>query len=104
VANPPRDVRPATETPRQAIRRHLREAPLTARELSARVGLREKDAVAHLEHLARSARAAGERLQREPSRCLGCGFVFKDRARLGKPSGCPRCRATHVTAPVFRIG
>jgi transcriptional regulator len=100
----PRDARAATETPRQAIGRHLREGPLTARELSARVGLREKDVVAHLEHLARSVRTAGERFQVEPSRCPDCGFVFRDRARLGKPSGCPRCRATRVTAPVFRIG
>ena len=95
--------RAATRTPRQAIRDHLREEALTARDLSARIGLPEREIVPHLEHLARSLRAAGERLAVEPSRCLHCGFVFRERARLGKPSGCPRCREPHVTAPVFRI-
>lgn len=94
---------PSTRTPRQAIRDHLRESALTARDLSTLVGLREREIVPHLEHLARSLRAAGERLAVEPARCLGCGFVFRERVRLGKPSGCPRCRHPHVTAPVFRI-
>jgi hypothetical protein len=103
LPNPPPAVRASTRTPRQAIRDHLRESALTARDLSARLGLPEREIVPHLEHLARSLRAAGERLEVDPARCLHCGFVFRERARLGKPSGCPRCRKPHVTAPVFRI-
>lgn len=103
AGNPPREAPASIETPRQAIRRHLLDGPHTARELSVRVRLPERDVVPHLEHLARSVRAAGERLAVEPARCLHCGFVFRERTRLGKPSGCPRCRAPHVTAPVFRI-
>jgi len=104
AAKSPHAGRPATRTPRQAIRDHLREEALTAHDLSARVGLPEREIVPHLEHLARSLRGAGERLEVEPSRCFNCEFVFRERARLGKPSGCPRCRDPHVTAPVFSIG
>lgn len=93
----------ATETPRQAIRRHLIEAAHTAHELSALVRLPEKEVVPHLEHLARSLRGAGERLGVEPPRCIACGFTFRSRRRLSKPSACPRCRATHVSAPIFRV-
>jgi predicted Zn-ribbon and HTH transcriptional regulator len=103
-AKSPHASRASTRTPRQAIRDHLREQSLTARDLSARVGLPEREIVPHLEHLARSLHAAGARLEMEPSRCLRCGFVFKERRRLGKPSGCPRCREPHVTDPVFSIG
>ena len=104
TAKSPPAARASTRTPRQAIRDHLHEEALTARDLSARIGLPEREIVPHLEHLARSLRGAGDRLEVEPSRCLNCRFVFRERARLGKPSGCPRCRQPHVTAPVFSIG
>jgi hypothetical protein len=101
----PRDARPpATETPRQAIRRMLAAAPHTAHELSALVHLPEKEVVPHLEHLARSLRGAGGRLGIEPARCRDCGYVFRDRRRLSRPSACPRCRSQHLSPPVFRVG
>lgn len=43
------------ETIRDAIAAALREAPLTARELSERIGVAEREIGPHLEHLARSA-------------------------------------------------
>lgn len=93
----------ATETARQAIRRHLIEGAHTIHELSMLVRVPEKEVEPHLEHLARSLRRVGERLVVEPARCVACGFTFRDRRRLSKPSACPRCRATHVSAPVFRV-
>lgn len=99
----PDDPRPATETPRQAIRRHLAAGPRTAHELSALVHLPEKEVVPHLEHLARSLHGTGASLDVEPARCLGCGYVFHDRRRLARPSACPRCRAQRLSPPVFRL-
>lgn len=96
-------LRAASETPRQAIRRLLGEAPRTAHELSALVHLPEKDVVPHVEHLARSLRKGDERLDVEPARCRDCGFVFRERRRLARPSACPRCRSGHLSAPVFRL-
>ncbi len=95
--------RPAGETPRKAIGRILAEEPHTAYELSALVHLREKDVVPHLEHLARSLRRTGQRLEVEPASCRECGYVFRDRTRLGRPSACPRCHGQQVSAPVFRV-
>jgi hypothetical protein len=89
---------------RTALRDALRAGPLTARELSARVGVPEKQVAGHLEHLGRSLKAAGERrLQVEPARCLDCGFVFRKRDRLSRPSRCPVCRSEHLDAPRFAI-
>jgi predicted Zn-ribbon and HTH transcriptional regulator len=93
----------ATETPRQAIRRLLAGGPRTAYELSALIGLREKDVAPHVEHLARSLEHGDERLTVEPAHCLDCSYVFRDRQKLARPSACPKCRGQHLAAPVFSI-
>lgn len=90
-------------TVRSALRNVLREGPLTARELSARVGIGEKEVFGHLEHLARSLKHSGERLRVEPAQCLICAFVFKERTRLTKPSKCPVCRGQRLDPPRFVI-
>lgn len=90
-------------TVRLALRQVLTEGPLTARELSARVGISEKEVAGHLEHLARSLRQRGERLRVEPTQCLACGFVFKDRTRLNKPSRCPECKSQRLSPSRFVI-
>jgi predicted Zn-ribbon and HTH transcriptional regulator len=99
----PPQPRERSETIRQEILRHLREGPLTARELSGLVHLREKDVLSHLEHLERSLRRSESRLAFDASECLACGYRFSGRQRLTRPSACPRCRAQHITAPVFRL-
>ena len=91
------------ETPRAAIRAALLGRPLTAREISARTSLREKDVPPHLEHLERSLRREGERLVVEPARCLACGFEFKARGRMTTPGSCPECRSERIAPPAFRV-
>jgi transcriptional regulator len=91
------------ETIREAIASALREEPLTARELSERLSIAEREVAPHLAHLGRSVSARGERLLQEPPRCLSCGFVFSERARATKPGRCPECRATRVAPPRFSI-
>jgi hypothetical protein len=88
---------------RSALRQALSEGPLTARDLSARVGIAERDVAGHLEHVARSLRQSGERLRVEPAECLGCGFVFRERARLSRPSRCPECRSQRLVPSRFAI-
>jgi predicted Zn-ribbon and HTH transcriptional regulator len=91
------------ETVREALRKALRAGPATARDLSREVGLREREVAEHLEHLRRSLAHRGERLVVEPAACLACGWVFGERARLGRPGSCPACRSTRIDPPVFRI-
>jgi len=90
-------------TLREELRTALLEGPATARELSVRAGLREKDVAEHLGHLARSLEHRGEKLVVEPAACLACGFVFRSRERLGRPGACPSCRSTRIDPPAFRI-
>jgi predicted Zn-ribbon and HTH transcriptional regulator len=95
--------RERAETVREAIRRVLLAGAATAQDLSAEVGVREKEVPEHLSHLARSLPHRGERLVVEPASCVGCGFTFADRARLTRPGACPRCRSTRIDPPAFRI-
>ncbi|WP_437950914.1 transcriptional regulator [Sorangium sp. So ce296] len=102
-SKPPPSPAPRSETVRQTLLEELRRGAATAWELSARVGLRERDVTPHLEHLARSLRARGERLSIAPARCLGCGYAFDERRSLAKPSRCPACRGERIEAPRFRV-
>jgi predicted Zn-ribbon and HTH transcriptional regulator len=90
-------------TLRQRMADLLRQQEADARELSQSLGIAEKDVYAHLEHIRRSVAAAGGELSVTPSECLACGYVFADRGRLTRPGRCPRCRATRLSRPSFRI-
>jgi hypothetical protein len=92
-----------TRTLRQAILVELARGPMDARELSAALGLRERDVIPHLEHLALSLKRGPQRLVVEPAQCIACDYVFVDRRRLGKPGSCPRCRAQRIEPPRFSV-
>jgi len=91
------------ETVRQSIQHALEQEELTAADIGQRLGLREREVVGHLDHLQRSLAHAGMWLEVVPAECRGCGFVFKQRERLGRPSACPKCRSERIEPPRFRI-
>ena len=88
---------------RQKIIELLREGEMDARDLSREASIREKEVYDHLVHIARSLAAKGKKLEIHPAQCLSCGYVFKERQRFTRPGRCPRCRATRITHPTFKI-
>ncbi|HBG06270.1 MAG: transcriptional regulator [Geobacteraceae bacterium GWC2_58_44] len=88
------------ETLRHEITALLIEESLTAREISERVGIQEKEVLEHLEHI-KIARHAG--LVITAALCLACGFSFRKRERLKGPGRCPVCRSEHIAEPRFSI-
>jgi hypothetical protein len=88
---------------RQRLEDALRGGPVTAKDLSRAVGIREHEVAGHLAHLARSLRARGERLAMTPPECLDCGFAFPGRERSTRPARCPRCRSRRITLPEFGV-
>lgn len=90
-------------TPRARIRDALSAGSASAHELSSLAGVREKEVAEHLEHIERSLRAKGERLEIDPARCLACGYVFAERRKFTTPSVCPRCRSERIAPPRFAI-
>ncbi|MCG6905202.1 MAG: transcriptional regulator [Desulfobacteraceae bacterium] len=91
------------QTIRQALVELLSGEPLSARELSRILGIREKEVCEHLVHIGRTAGARRQKLLTLPFACLDCGFVFRDRKRFTRPGKCPRCRGTHIEVPRFQL-
>ena len=90
-------------TPRQQIIELLTEREMDARELSREVGLKEKEVIEHLSHIARSLAVKDKKLTIRPAECLLCGFVFEKRQRFTRPGRCPRCKKSHLQSPAFYI-
>jgi predicted Zn-ribbon and HTH transcriptional regulator len=80
----------------------LTEQPRSSLELSQLLSLSEKEVLDHLAHLAR-APGAGRHFQITPAVCKNCGFVFKKRHRLTRPSRCPLCQHQSIRRPRFAL-
>lgn len=91
------------ETVRRRILSLLSERPLSAREISGRIGIPEREVYAHLPHVGRSAGRAGGRLAVTPAECRRCGFAFRKRDRLARPGRCPVCRGESISEPLFVV-
>ena len=91
------------DTVRRQMADLLRTGSFSAREMSAAVGIREKDVAEHLEHLRRSLGQDARQLTVEPAECLACGFIFKKRERFDTPGKCPVCRSEAISEPRFSL-
>lgn len=91
------------ESIRRSIVSLLREGPLSARQLSARAGIPEKEVYGHLPHIRKSVSRLMGRLVVTPAECTRCAFVFRKRDRPARPGRCPVCRGESITEPLFSI-
>ena len=91
------------QTVRQMIIDMLQEGPTSAKEISSRVHIPEKDVFSHLEHIRKSLSHRDRHLLIEPARCRSCDFVFHKRQRFNKPGHCPACRGSFIEEPLFMI-
>jgi len=92
------------DTARTRLREALSDEPLSARELSQRVGLSEKEVLEHLLHVARSLSTEGRSLDILPARCKSCSFHFEADLARARPSRCPNCKAERIEAARFSVG
>jgi transcriptional regulator len=93
----------AIQTIRQQIVTFLARDEQSALDISASLRIREKEVYDHLSHIKRSLASQQKRLNLRPAQCLECGYLFRDRKRLTKPSKCPRCKGTHIQDPKYRV-
>lgn len=89
------------ETTRLEIITVLEEGAFSARDISARVHISEKEVYGHLEHIHKTLERARRHLVVTPAECTQCGFVFKKRGRLTRPGKCPVCKGEHIREPLF---
>ena len=95
------------DSPKQTIRQQmialLSREQHSAQGLSMALKIREKEVYDHLTHIRRSLASQKKKLRIKSAQCLECRYIFDDRARLTKPSKCPRCRGTHIEDPRYRV-
>lgn len=95
------------ETTRERIIKTLLSAsePLTVYQLQAlaNVDLKPGELYDELEHVKKTLKRMGYRLAVVPPVCKSCGYEFRDREKLKKPSRCPRCRKERIEAPKFFV-
>lgn len=89
-------------TRRQKLAQLLREGPRTVLDLSRVLGAPVKSVLDDLEHVRRGVKE-GEEWTVEDAACAGCGFVFRGRKRLDRPSRCPECRSEDIREPAYAI-
>ena len=103
ISDPPASATESTVTARGRILQALRDAPLTAREISQQASVPERDVAEHLRHLEHSLAHGHERFQTIAAHCVPCGFVFTERERHQRPSRCPRCKSERISPPRFGL-
>ncbi len=103
--NPAQPPRPTdrVETIRHGIISAIDGQACSAREISAIVGIPEKEVCGHLAHIQKTVGKKGGTVKVTAAECKKCGFVFKKRAKLKKPGRCPVCRGESIRAPFFEI-
>lgn len=91
-------------TARQHLMNLLTQGAWTARELSGQAHLSERLVEHHLSHIIRSLeRNTSQQFRVDEPECQECGYGFRDRTRLKRPSRCPRCRGEAIRSPRFSI-
>ncbi len=99
-----RAVLPSERTPRQRIIELITGSRLSSHQLAQLLGIPERQVEDHLTHVVKTlARDRSRRFVLDPSVCQDCGFVFRDRTRLTRPSRCPLCHSEGITAPRYGI-
>jgi hypothetical protein len=95
---------PVSQTMRQRLVGLLTGSRLSSYQLAQFLGIPERQVEDHLGHVVKTiARDRDRRFVLEPSCCQDCGFVFRDRKRLTRPSRCPHCRSESISAPRYGI-
>ncbi|MCP9446988.1 MAG: hypothetical protein NNA22_05375 [Nitrospira sp.] len=95
---------PPERTVRQRIIDLLTDARMSSYQLAQRLGIAEREVEGHLPHIVKSLmRDRMRRFVLEPATCFDCGFVFRNRSKLTRPSRCPACRSEGISAPRYGI-
>ena len=95
---------PVSQTMRQRLVGLLTGSRLSSYQLAQLLGIPERQVEDHLGHVVKTiAHDRNRRFVLESSCCQDCGFVFRDRRKLTRPSRCPSCRSESISAPRYGI-
>jgi transcriptional regulator len=95
----------AEQTGRHRLEVLLSDRPRSVEGLRRELQMSARELESELEHLDKTLRVRGSKIEIEPAECLGCGHVFAVRGarRFHAPGRCPKCKAERVEEPRFFI-
>lgn len=88
-------------TRRQEIITLLEKEERSAQDLANHFRMELKFIVEDLLHIKRSIKP--RKMVILPAQCKGCGFIFKERSKIKRPSRCPKCKHERIQESLFRI-
>ena len=88
------------KTRRQRLLELLEKGEFDVEQLAEFLDEPVRTVVADLPHVKKSA---GDRFEMIPPECVNCGFVFRGRDKLKRPSRCPKCRQERIDGPWFTV-
>ncbi|MBW2995135.1 transcriptional regulator [Candidatus Woesearchaeota archaeon] len=89
-------------TRRTEIIEMLKKEAISAQELCTIYKVILSDIEEDLQHIAKTVKPEFE-LSMYPAVCKNCGFIFKERSKIRKPSKCPKCKSESIDFPKFKI-
>ena len=89
-------------TRREDIEQVLKKKSMTVKELAQHFGVAFDEIVQDLQHIKHSVRPPFK-FSFLPAQCRECGFLFKDREKLRRPSKCPTCTSPSIDEARFVI-
>jgi predicted Zn-ribbon and HTH transcriptional regulator len=89
-------------TRRTEIIEMLQKEAISAQEIANIYGVILPEIEEDLQHIAKTVLPDFE-LRMYPAVCKKCGFVFKERSRIKKPSKCPKCKGESIEFPKFKL-
>ena len=91
------------QTIRKQIIDLLKDGEYTTRDLSKKLGIREREIYAHLPHVAKTVISQKMKLKMSDCICLSCGYNFENRKRFTRPGRCPKCKDQRINSPKFSV-
>ncbi len=91
------------ETRRREIVELLEKDKMSAKQLSDFFRVEVGFILEDLKHISISLKNVHKKLKEQFSVCNVCGYEFRNREKLSRPSKCPKCKSEDNTEPVFWI-
>lgn len=91
------------ETRRRELVEVLGKDKKTVKQLADLFRVEPKFILEDLKHISISLKNVHKKLKEQFPLCNICGYEFRKREKLSRPSKCPKCRSEDITEPVFWI-
>ncbi len=89
-------------TRRQQIIEMLSKEPISIQHLANLFRVEMREISEDMKHIRQSLKGKTDFIV-QPAQCRQCGYVFRERSKIKRPSRCPKCKHERIMPPLFSI-